>query len=241
MRVDHDTLKKLAIDLRISIKDFTTRNQSGRLKSFFKYYSKKEQEYLLSLFDRYGNNVEYEKSGIRFNSGDFACFKFGYKTEEDAKSDKNFPYYKARLIRLNTMKKVKPSDSLVTYPTTQTIVDLMAVLYVMKIFNKSFEEASMYWKVKKLKPIMDKISENGINEDASSELNKIFTGLNTESRNKILVLFDTLNQDINFKGIRYGLNNRYFGIDRNNKQCKFKFNSLHLRSTIDILNVWKTL
>ena len=241
MRVDHDTLKKLAIDLRIGIKDFTTRNQSGRLKSFFKYYTKKEQDYLLSLFDRYGNNIEYEKSGIRFNSGDFACFKFGYKTEEEAKADKKFPYFKARLIRLNTMKKVKPSDSLVTYPTTQAIVDVMAILYVMKIFNKSFEEASMYWKVKKLKPIMDKISENGINEDASSELNKIFIGLNNESRNKILVLFDTLNEEINFKGIRYGLNNRYFGVDRNNKQCKFKFNSLHLRSTIDILNVWKTL
>ena len=241
MRVDNDTLKKLAIDLRVSIKDFTTRNQTGRLKSFFKYYTKKEQEHLLSLFDRYGNNIEYEKSGIRFNSGDFACFKMGYKTEEESKADKKFAYYKARLTRLNTMKKVRPSDSLVTYPTTQSIVDVLAILYVMKIFNKPYEEASMYWKVKKLKPIMDKVSENGITDDSSSELNKIFTGMSSEKRNKILVLFDTLNDGINFKGIRYGLNNKYFGVDKNNKQCKFKFNSLHLRSTIDILNVWKSL
>lgn len=241
MRVDTDTLKKLAIDLRLSVKDLTTRNQSGRLKQFFKYYDKKETEYLLSQFDRYGNNIEYEKSGIRFNSGDFFCFKFGYKTEQEATKDRNIPYFKARLARLNTSKKVRPSDSLVTYPLTQHIVDCLGILYVMKIFNKPFDEATMYWKVKKLKPIMDKISENGIDETTSSELNKIFIGVSIENRNKILSLFDTLNEEIDFKGIRFRWNNKYAGVDKNNKECKFKFNSLHLRSTKDILDVWKSL
>lgn len=242
MKIDTGTLKRLAIELRVAIKEFVTKKQPGKLKLFASHYPKKDLETLLSMFDRYGNSVEYEKSGVRLSGNEFVCFKFGY-TSTDAVSDPNSLFTKARMVKFNTVKKVKPSDSLVTYPPTSKIIDLLGVLYSMRIFNKSFKEACIYIKVKKLKPLMDKISEQGITEADQTQLNDIFEGLNEDQRNKVLSMFDCRNESINFKGIRYGKLGKtaYFAVDKNGALCKFKFNSLNLCRTVDVLTVWKQI
>ena len=245
MKIDHSTLQKVAVELKTLVKLFLKRKQQGKLWEFLKVYTPKEREYLLSLFDRYGLNVEYEKSGLRIvnNNGDIQAFKFGYKSEESAKDSNNSAYTKIRLSHLNEIKKVKLNESLITYPSTKELIESVSVIYAMRIFKRSFEECLIYAKVKSLKPIMDKISEYGINDEFCKSLNDIFRGLTQEGRNKILALFDCQYPSSEFKGIRYvtvGARN-YVPIDRRNNVTRFKFNSLHLRKTVDIIEEWKKL
>jgi len=243
MKIDTSTLKRLAIELRVAVKEFVTKKQQGKLKVFAKAYTRKDMEFLLSLFDRYGNAVEYEKSGIRYvNGNEYGCFKFGY-TSESAAADSNPAYVKARMTKLNTIKKVKPSDSLLTYPTTAKLIDALSILYAMRIFNTSFNEASMYIRVKRLKPVMDKISEQGITDQDQEILDDIFVDFSEEQRNRILELFDVTIPGIEFKGVRYLKlgKTRYFGVDNSGALCKFKYNVLNLRRTREILSVWKQI
>lgn len=244
MKIDHVSLQKLASEFKSHIKVFLKRKTPDKLWEFLKVYTPKEREYLLQQFDRYGVNIEFEKSGLRVvSSGQIQAFKFGYKTEEAAKDTTNPMYIKLRLSHLKEIKKVKINESIVTIPATKDLIESFAVIFAMRIFNKDFEECLIYSKVKTLKPVMDKISENGINDDSCRILNEIFKGLDQKGRNKILSLFDCIIPNSEFKGIRYVTigQRQYVPVDKKNNITRFKFNSLHLRKTIDIVNTWKSL
>ena len=242
MKVDQASLQKIAIECKIAVKDFAKRKQASKLINLLKPYDQTERNYILSMFDRYGMNIEFEKSGIRMVDDQIQMFKFGFESETAAMNN-NPLYTKLRIGHLQEMKRVKSSESLITIPTTQDLQQAFGVVFAKNIFNVSLEEAEIYCKIKTLKSVMDFVSENGITQNVIASLNKIFNGLNYDQRNKILELFDTTIPKLNFKGVRYipvGRNN-YTAVDKHNKICKFKYNCLHLRKTLEIIEVWKTL
>lgn len=233
-----------AVELKDSVREFVTCN-NNRLWDFLRVYPHKDQDYLLSRFDRYGVNMEYEKSGLRIvdrTLGRIIPFKIGFSTIKEAHSP-NPLIYRARLRNIGSMKRTKLNISVVNMPKTSDLIEAFRVVFAMQIFNTNASEATLYVKTLNLKKLMNFISENGINEESIRELDQIFNGMTQEQRNKILELFDTKTSIDKFKGIRYVTigTKPYLPVDNQSNITRFKYNVLNVRKTKDILNVWTTL
>ena len=244
MKIDNQTLLKFAIELKFSVQEFISL-QNYRLWDFIQVFNDKHKDYLLSRFDHYGENMDYEKSGLRVvdpDKGIISPFKFGFTTKESAKHN-NPLIYRARLNNLNMIRRCKINRSIVAIPKTSVLIDAFKVIYSTQIFNTSFEEALIYLKVLKIKIVMNNISEKGLQEQYLDELDCIFEGMNQEQRNKILELFDTELDIRDFKGIRYvSLGTKpYVAVDKKSNITQFKYNLLHVNKTKTIIDRWKSI
>jgi len=244
MKVDESSLKKLAIEFKIAVKAVFNKDQS-KLSTLLEPYSDVEVEYILSQFDRYGLNVEYEKSGLRvidLETKTIEAFKFGY-TSRTSIQEGPPEYHILRINHLNAVKKTKLVESVITYPSTDKLIDAFRIIFAKNIFKKPLNEVIIYAKVRRLKAIIDKVSEAGFNQDLCKELNELFDTLSVPQRNKILSMFDTILPLSSFKGIRYETKYAppYHAIDMRGQKCKFKYNSLHLRKTVDIIERWMSV
>lgn len=244
MKVDDSSLKKLAIEFKIAIKSLFSGDQS-KLSMLLMPYNDIESEYILSQFDRYGNHVEYEKSGLRvvnLETKEVEAFKFGYTSKLSAQSGPS-EYHILRINHLNAVKKTKIVESVITYPSTDKLIDAFRIIIAKNIFKKPLNEVIVYAKVRRLKILIDKVSESGFNQDLCKELNELFESLSVPQRNKILSMFDTVLPMSSFKGIRYETKYTppYHAIDMRGQKCKFKYNSLHLRKTAEIIERWMSV
>ena len=241
MKIDKSTLQKAAIELKMAIKKYVEEYDGTLLKEIMGRYTCDERNFLLQYFDRKGYNIEYQKSGIRCvnENLDLHMLKFGYDMNDIPDTGVE-SVDSLRRQHANEIKKVKVKKSLITYPKTEKMIEGFRIIFSQKIFpNKPFHEIIMYNKVKRLKIAMDKVSENGCKFEDARVLNDIFSGLTVTQRNYILEVFDSIIPG-NFKGLRYndelGL---YMAIDKNDIPCKFKYNSLNLRKTKEIIDKWK--
>lgn len=244
MKIDESSLKKLAIEFKIAIKAIFSGDQS-KLSMLLEPYSDIEAEYILSQFDRYGLNVEYEKSGLRIvdlETKSVEAFKFGFTSKASAQEGPP-EYLILRINHLNSIKKTKLAESVISYPSTDKLIDAFRIIFAKNIFKKPLNEVIVYAKVRRLKTIIDKVSESGFNQDLCKELNEIFDTLSVPQRNKILSMFDTVLPMSSFKGIRYETKYTppYHAIDMRGQKCKFKYNSLHLRRTSEIIERWMSV
>jgi hypothetical protein len=231
----------MAEEVKISVKEFV-KKRPARLQAFLKTLSPQDQEFILSQFDRYGYYAEYEKTGIRVingKTGECEAFKLGFHNLDNYKGTNT--QRKLAEKKLRSRDKMKPTDSMVTIPSTNNLMDAITAIISKKTFNKPIRETLIYSKIKRLKPVIDKISEAGIDEENVKKLDDIFINMDSEKKNVILAVFDSKNPYINFAGVRYNKAGKLVPVDKNNNQCIFAYNSLNLRSTIDILNVWKEL
>lgn len=244
MKIDNQTLMYFAVELKEAVKDFVAGN-TNRLWDFIRTYPNKDQDYLLSQFDRYGVNLEYEKSGLRIidrTLGRIGSFKIGFTNKKDAKSN-NPLIMKARLRNIGLMRKTRTTKSIINIPKTSDLIEAFRVVFAMQIFNTNINEATLYTKTLSLKKAINSISENGLLDKYIQELNSIFDGMTQEQRNKILELFDSKIPVENFKGIRYVTigTKPYLPVDNESNITKFKYNLLTVRKTKEILDVWTTL
>ena len=244
MKTDNKTLMDLSIEIKVAIKQFMKRKGNDpKLWSIISAYNKEYIKYLLSQFDRYGNDIGYEKTGLRvvdYKNGVIRGFKIGYRSDT-YKGTSDPVTDRLNKTHFNELKPVKLNDSIITLPSTEYLIDVFRVVISGTIFsNKSFDEIVLYCKCKKLKPLMNKISENGIKLDYAEELNEIFEGLNVRNINNILSLFDTKYPYSKFKGIRL-VNGQYQSVNDAERICAFRFNRLNMRQTVDILKVWKSI
>jgi hypothetical protein len=241
MRISNESVYKMAEEVKISVKEFV-KKRPARLQAFLKTLSPQDQEFILSQFDRYGYYAEYEKTGIRVingKTGECEAFKLGFHNLDNYKGTNT--QRKLAEKKLRSRDKMKPTDSMVTIPSTNNLMDAITAIISKKTFNKPIRETLIYSKIKRLKPVIDKISEAGIDEENVKKLDDIFINMDSEKKNVILAVFDSKNPYINFAGVRYNKAGKLVPVDKNNNQCIFAYNSLNLRSTIDILNVWKEL
>ena len=244
MKIDNQTLMYFAVELKEAVKEFVT-GDTNRLWDFIRTYPHKDQDYLLSQFDRYGVNLEYEKSGLRVvdrTLGRIGSFKFGFATEKEAKSS-NPIIMKARLRMIGVIKRTRPTMSMINMPKTSNLIEAFRVVFAMQIFNTGVNEATLYTKTLALKKVINNISENGLLDEYIYQLNNIFNGMTQEQRNKILELFDSKIPMEKFKGIRYVTigTKPYLPVDNQSNITKFKYNLLTVRKTKEILDVWTTL
>jgi hypothetical protein len=241
MRISNESVYKMAEEVKISVKEFV-KKRPARLQAYLKTLSPQDQEFILSQFDRYGYYAEYEKTGIRVingKTGECEAFKLGFQNLDNYKGTNT--QRKLAEKKLRSRDKMKPTDSMVTIPSTNNLMDAITAIISKKTFNKPIRETLIYSKIKRLKPAIDKISESGIDEENLKKLDDIFINMDSDKRNAILEVFDSKNPYINFTGIRYNKAGKLIPVDKNGAQCIFAYNSLNLRSTIDILKVWKEL
>ena len=244
MKIDNQTLITFAVELKEAVKEFVLCN-TNRLWDFLRVYPERDQDYLLSRFDRYGVNVEYEKSGLRIvdrTLGQIGAYKIGFVNAKDTQID-NPIIRRARLRNLGLMRKTRIQMSVVDMPKTSDLIEAFRVVFAMQIFNTNINEATIYNKTLSLKRVMNAISENGLLDQYIQQLDEIFIGMNQEQRNKILELFDSKIPVDKFKGIRYVTigTKPYLPVDAQSNITRFKYNVLNVRKTKDILDVWTTL
>ena len=244
MRVDNSTLQKMATELKVAVKIYLSTKNGSKIWECVHTYPKKYITFLLSRFDRYGVNVEYEKSGIRvanFKTGEIRLLKFGYpKNYEDCG---NPTFDKIRRQHLGEMKPVKPNNSLVDMPSTESLIEDFRLVMAASIWSdKDPEEIEIYWKVKQLKPAMDFLAEKGYNTNNNNRIIEILDGLTVEQKNKVMSCFDYAHPGRHnrfFKGIRFFTKTNFGAIDKRGNSCRFMFNQLNLRPTKEIIKVWK--
>ena len=249
MKVDVKTFYDLSIELKTIVKDFMAQPHDQRkLVEFLNRFGQEGADILLAQFDRYGQNIEFEKTGLRLVDNKVQVFKFGY-TDTDTvdkvcNGNKNSVEYHVIMKNFNTKLKGTIWPSAITYPPTKKMIEVFRIVLGKTIFNTSFGEMSIYAKVKKLKPTIDHISENGFTDKAIAILQEVFAGESTKVVDLILKMFDSRNPEVNFVGIRSLMHNdqlTFISIAKNGKQCEFKYNILSLRKTVDIVNRWKEL
>ena len=243
MKIDQSSLYKVSVELKEAVKEFIrSQGSSKELWLLMEPYSEKDQEFLCSQFDRFYHQSGYEKSGIRVTdpvNGVIDCYRFGYKILPHD----NPVFNNIRKLHLGEIKKIKVTKAALQIPKTSRVIDSFRTIFAKYIFNKPFKEVELYTRVVRLKYIINYLSENGITNVCINELDYLFDGLNQEQRNRILELFDSVYDVKGFKGIRYvniGKSN-YVAVDENLNIVPFKYNSLSIRRTVEILDVWKNL
>ena len=245
MRVDNSTLHKMATELKVAVKIYTNTKNPSKLWSCLNMYQNRYITMLLSRFDNYGVNMEYEKSGIRvvnFKNGEIKFFKMGYpKTYKDSG---NKVHDKVRRQHLGEMRPVKPNQSLIKMPSTESLMEDFRLILAASIWSdKDPEEIEIYWKVKQLKPVIDHISEKGFDDNEVNEkLKSILSDLTVNQKNKILSCFDCKKPGRHnsfFKGIRFSSKSDFGAINNNGQYMTFRYNQLNLRPTAELIKAWK--
>ena len=244
MRVDNSTLQKMATELKVAVKIYLSTKNSSKIWNCVHTYPKKYITHLLSRFDRYGVNVEYEKSGIRvanFKTGEIRLLKMGYpKNYQDCG---NPTFDKVRRQHLGEMKSVKPNNSLINMPSTESLIEDFKLVMAASIWtNKDPEEIEIYWKVKRLKPAMNFLAERGYNTQNDERIIEILDGLTLEQKNKVMSCFDCTRPGKHnhyFKGMRFENDHLFKAVNVYGNTCKFMFNQLNLRPTKEIIKAWK--
>lgn len=244
MKIDNQTLLKFSIELKFAMQEFMSL-QNDRLWQFIQVFNERDRDFILSQFDNYGVNMEYEKSGLRVidpENGVIAPLKFGFTSREAAKHN-NPLIYRARLNNLNVVRKTRLVRSIIRMPKTRSLIDVFKVIYSVQIFNTTLDEALIYLKILKMKTLMNNISEKGMNQEYIEELDRLLENLNRDQRNKILELFDSELSIRDFKGIRYVSLGEvsYVSVDKKSNITQFKYNLLHIPKTKTILEVWKNI
>lgn len=240
MKVDESALKKIAIEFKIAVREFV-KGEGESLLDLLSPYDEIESDFILSYFDNYNQGDEYEKTGLRvvFENGVMyvRAYLIKYKTKKATISKIN------NFNMIEELIEVAVSDDIVSYSNPDILVDCFSILKAKKTFNRSLEEAIIYTKIKSLKKVINDISENGFKSYYCKTLDEVFENLTAPQRNRILGLFDTTIRTSTFKGIRYNetASPVYYSIDMRGQKCKFKFNSLHLRKTAEILDKWLSL
>lgn len=244
MKIDNQTLISFAVELKEAVKEFIMYD-TNRLWDFLRVYPERDQDYLLSRFDRYGVNVEYEKSGLRIvdrTLGRIGAYKIGFVNQKATYTD-NPIIRRARLRNIGMMRKTRIQMSVINLPKTSDLIEAFRVVFAMQIFNTNINEATLYTKTLVLKKVINNISENGLLDEYIHELDEVFAGLSQEQRNKLLELFDSKILVDKFKGIRYVTigTKPYLPVDSQSNITRFKYNVLNVRKTKEILDVWTTL
>ena len=244
MRVDNSTLHKMATELKVAVKIYTNTKNPSKLWSCLSMYQNRYITKLLSRFDNYGVNMEYEKSGIRvvnFKNGEIKFFKMGFP--KNYKDTGNKVHDKVRRQHLGEMRQVKPNQSLIKMPSTETLMEDFRLILAASIWeDKDPEEIEIYWNVKQLKPVMNHISEKGFNEEVNEKLKEVLSELTVSQKNKVLSCFDCKKPGRHnsfFKGIRFRNPEDIGAIDTSGRYMNFRYNQLNLRPTVDVIKAWK--
>lgn len=251
MKIDNTSLHLLATELKGLIRAYVSKEtDSSALIDFLTKYDEKEANLLLTQFDRYGENLDYEKSGLRIIYTDgvpsLIAKKFGFKSEEDAKKGQGVEpsIFKLRSVHVGKDRQTRPWSNSITIPKTSALMSIFKIIIGKTIFNTTMDDMIIYNKVKKLKIIIESVSENGFTEKNVVNLQTVFEGEKPSVIDGILKLFDTQEQNVRFLGIRsimYGDQLTFISIGKNFRQCEFSYNILHLRKTVDIVQKWKQL